>query len=348
MVAEEPALSSPPPSEKGEADPKATGTVSPRIRAAVWVFGVVGVAIAIALILRSGVPQIAALLRTAGWQLLWLLPLHVIAMTFTGAANRSLLPRPKLSLPYLTGASLVREAVGWLLPTMRVGSEVSGIRLLMRRGVDGAVACAVIVVELTLWMSAQLIFATIGLVLLLGSPEAGVIPRYAAAGLLAVAATIAVFVVFQRRVGLFGFIERILARVAGPEVLSFTGGTARVDEAIRALYNEPRALIECGTWQLLHFAFGAVETWATLLILGRPIGVRPAVVLESLSTVIQTATFFVPGGLGTQEASLVLVGAAVGVSGQAALALALARRGRQLALGIPSIIAWLWAERKSA
>jgi putative membrane protein len=312
------------------------------------VFGAAGVGIGLALIVRSGAPQIAGLLRTAGWQLLWLVPLHVIAMVFTGAANRSLLPRPpQLSLPYLTWASLVREAVGGLLPTMRVGSEVSGIRLLMRRGINGAVACAIIVVELTLWMSAQLLFATIGLVLLLGSEQAGAIPRYAASGLLAVAATIAVFVVVQRRVGLFGFIEGVLARVAGPEVLRFTGGTARVDEAIRALYKQPRVLIRCASWQFIHFMAGAAETWVTLWLLQRPVGVRSAIVLESLSTAIQTATFFVPAGLGTQEASLVLVGAAVGVSADAALALALARRGRQIALGVPAIVAWFAAERRS-
>jgi putative membrane protein len=308
----------------------------------------VGVALALGLVIHSGASQIADLLRTAGWRLLLLVPLHVGCMVFTGAANRSLLPRSnKLGLVYLTGASLVREAVGGLLPTMHVGSEVSGIRLLVRRGVPAATACAVIVVELTLWMTAQLIFATLGLVLLVGSQQAGSVARYAAIGLLAVAATIVAFVVVQRRVGLFGIIERVLVRVAGPNVLRFTGGTARVDEAVRDLYRNRRALLSCVSWQFGHFMAGAVETWATLWLLNRPIGFRPAIILESLSVAVQTATFFVPAGLGTQEASLLLVGAAVGVSADAALALALARRGRQIVLGVPAIIAWFWSEHRT-
>lgn len=328
-----------PESTSAEAAPK-------RVHLAVWVFGGAGIALALALVIRSGFAQIADLLRSAGWGLLWLIPLHVVTMTFTGAACRSLLPRPpQLGLPYLTGVSLVREAVGGLLPTMHVGSEVSGIRLLIRRGVAAATSCAIIVVELTLWMTAQLIFATLGLIMLLGSHQAGAVSRYAAIGLLVVAVTIVAFVLVQRRVGLFGFIERILTRVAGPDILRFTGGAAPVDEGIRALYRSPTALASCVAWQFGHFMSGAVETYVTLWLLHRPIGVRPAVVLESLSVAIQTATFFVPAGVGTQEASLVLVGAVVGVPAQAALALALARRARQLAIGIPAIVTWFWSER---
>lgn len=324
-------------------------STSSRLHPAVWIFGAAGVALALALVIHSGASQIADLLRTAGWRLLWLIPIHVAVMTFTGGAARSLLPRPtSIGLGYLTAVSIVREAVGGLLPTLHVGSEISGIRLLMRRGVPAATACAIIVVELTLWMTAQLIFATLGLVLLLGSRQGGPVPRYAALGLLAVAGAIVAFVLVQRRVGLFGLFERMLARVAGPDVLRFTGGTARVDEAIRGLYRNHRALASCLTWQFGHFMAGAAETWATLWLLHVPIAVRPAIILESLSLAVQTATFFVPAGLGTQEASLVLVGAAVGISAQAALALALARRGRQLALGVPAIIAWFWSERRAA
>ena len=318
------------------------------LSAAAWIFGAAGIALALGLVIHSGVSQIADLLRSAGWRLLLLIPIHVGCMVFTGGANRTLLPRSnKLSLTYLTGVSLVREAVGGLLPTMHVGSEVSGIRLLMRRGVPGATACAVIVVELTLWMTAQLMFATLGIILLVTSQHAGPVARYAAVGLLTVAVMITGFVVVQRRIGLFGIIERVLVRVAGPNILRFTGGTGRVDEAVRELYRQPRILLSCVSWQFCHFMAGAVETWATLWILNRPIGFRPAIVLESLSLAVQTATFFVPAGVGTQEASLVLVGAAVGVSSHAALALALARRGRQIALGVPAIITWFWSERRA-
>ena len=54
-----------------------------------------------------------------------------------------------------------------------------------------------------------------------------------------------------------------------------------------------------------------------------------------------------PRRLGTQEASLLVVGAAVGVPAHAALALAIARRARQLGLGIPSITAWFISERRA-
>jgi uncharacterized membrane protein YbhN (UPF0104 family) len=54
----------------------------------------------------------------------------------------------------------------------------------------------------------------------------------------------------------------------------------------------------------------------------------------------------VPGGLGTQEAGFVLFGSAVGLAPQAALALSLARRMRQVLLGLPALLSWYWTERR--
>ena len=55
-----------------------------------------------------------------------------------------------------------------------------------------------------------------------------------------------------------------------------------------------------------------------------------------------SAAVMVPGALGLQEGGYVLVGAALGIPGEAALALALVKRARELALGLPSLVAWQW------
>ena len=55
----------------------------------------------------------------------------------------------------------------------------------------------------------------------------------------------------------------------------------------------------------------------------------------------------VPGGIGVQEGALVAVGAAFGVASLAALALGIVKRGRELLVGAPAIVAWWIAERHS-
>jgi uncharacterized membrane protein YbhN (UPF0104 family) len=69
-----------------------------------------------------------------------------------------------------------------------------------------------------------------------------------------------------------------------------------------------------------------------------------AVVIESLIQAISSAAFFVPGGLGVQEGGFILVGGALGLDPSTCLALAAARRIRDLLVFVPGLIAWQFAE----
>jgi putative membrane protein len=303
--------------------------------------------LAIVLLARSGLPQILTLLASAGWALLLLPLLHVIPLTLDSTGWREVIavePRPPRR--YLAFAAVVREAVGGLLPVARVGSELAGVRLLMRRRVPGVAAGASIVVELTLLMVAQLLFALTGLALLVRFPQTGAVPRYVAGGLLLSAAIVVAFFLFQHRIGLGASVQRLLTTVLGADLLRTLGDPARLDEQIRRLYRDRRRLVACLGWQLAGLFAGAIELWVTMWLLHAPQSIGSAVVVESLAMAIQSATFFVPAGLGTQEGSFLILGESVGFSPELSLALSLARRCRQLLLGVPALVAWFWIERR--
>src|ERR1700722_20497065 len=157
-----------------------------RVRVVIWLAGGAGLLVAIALLLRSGLADILRVIDIAGWRLLWLVPLHLVPLSCYGCAWRSLLDDESApSRVYLTWAAVVREAVGVLLPVARVGGEVVGARLLIRRGLSGTTAGASVVVELMLTVVAQLLFAITGFVLLLGYPTVGQVGRVVALGLAA-------------------------------------------------------------------------------------------------------------------------------------------------------------------
>src|SRR6266576_2429252 len=61
---------------------------------------------------------------------------------------------------------------------------------------------------------------------------------------------------------------------------------------------------------------------------------------ETLDQTIRSAAFAVPGGLGVQEGGYLFVGNLLGIPGDAAFALSLIARVRELALGIPGLISW--------
>jgi putative membrane protein len=321
-----------------------------RVRAALWIAAGVGLGAAILLILREGLPEILRLLDIAGWRLLWLVPAHVVPLACFAAAWQVLLRREPSDTPgivYLTWGAIVREAVAGLLPVARVGGEVVGVRLLVRRRVPASTASASVIVELTLTMVAQVTFAAIGLVFLAGYPTVGPAVRIVAIGIVASIFAIVAFVAVVKRWGrsAFALMQRVIGALGGGEQVG--GDPARFHEVLHAMYADRFAVVACGVWQLIGFVVGAFETWLALRLIGQPGDVRMAIVLESLATAVQSAMFMVPGGLGTQEGGFVLFGAAVGLTPQISLALSLARRMRQVVLGLPALLSWYWTERNS-
>ena len=66
--------------------------------------------------------------------------------------------------------------------------------------------------------------------------------------------------------------------------------------------------------------------------------------LESLMTVVKSVAFMTPGALGIQEGAYVLSASVFGLPAEATLSLSLLRRAKDLAIGIPAILAWQWSE----
>ena len=66
--------------------------------------------------------------------------------------------------------------------------------------------------------------------------------------------------------------------------------------------------------------------------------------MESLCHAIRNLAFFVPGALGVQETGLVLIGALIGLPADVAIALSLAKRFREIVIGLPALASWQWVE----
>ena len=89
---------------------------------------------------------------------------------------------------------------------------------------------------------------------------------------------------------------------------------------------------------------GSFETWLVLKLVGHPVSAWGAIALESLCQAIRNLAFFVPGALGVQETGLVVIGALIGLPADAAIALSLAKRFREIVIGLPALASWQWVE----
>jgi putative membrane protein len=298
-----------------------------------------GIALFTAIVVYLGVGEIARTLAAAGTGLVWVALFHVVPLAASALGWHVLLAgadRPRFAV--VLSARWIAESINQLLPALYVGGNVVRAQWAIRAGVDASRAAGSVVVDITLHLFAQLLFTALGLSLLVARLR-GAPPDATLLGGFAVSATVAVaFYVAQRR-GLFAAAAHRLRDVLGVSE-RITAAAGAIDAAIDRLYRRPRILAMSAAWHVASWLLGVGETWLALRFLGHPVDLTSAVVIESLGEAIRTVAFAVPGALGVQEGGFVLLGDLFGLTPEVSVALSLARRVRELALGIPGLVVW--------
>lgn len=302
-----------------------------------------GAAILVAVLAFHDLHDVGTALATAGIGLAAVALFHLVPIALDALAWRALFP-PGERGPARTFvlARWICFSVNSLLPVMQVGGNVARARLLARRGVVPARAWASVVVDLTTLTGSQVLFALAGLLVLLAhiGRATPVLPLLVAIGPMAI--VVAMFFLAQRR-GLFGGAMRLLERALGGRRDRLAEGADALDASVREFHATPRALVVSIAWHLASWLAGVCEAWITLALLGRPTDFTTAFLIESLGHMVRSSAFVMPGALGVQEAGYALLGRALGLGPETAIALSLAQRVRDVLLGIPGLIAW-WSD----
>jgi len=301
-----------------------------------------GLAVFTALIAWQGVATVAETFGLAGWNPLWLPLVYCIPLVLSAQSWRCFFaPRP--SFGAAVHAMWIGLAVNWMLPVAQIGGEFVRARIVAARGVPGRDAYASVIVDKTSQAVTQLVYAVIGLALLVTLHVGDSTVIGIAAFLVLLGCGVVAFYRMQQ-VGLFGFVVRLGSRLVGRFDWSRAAqGAGNVDEAVRHVYARRADFWEGIAWRLLARIVAASEVWLAFQFLGHPIDVVDAIVIESLGQSVRGAAFIVPGALGVQEGGYMLLAAAIGIGPELGLALSLCKRVRELVVGIPGLLAWkLW------
>ena len=302
-----------------------------------------GLLLFLALLVSQGLPAILSTLAAAGWGLLAVTAFHLIPLLIDAVAIR-VLYRHGQTRHGLLDAVLTRwigESANSLMPAGQLGGPVFMARYLAQRGLPMPQSAAVITVSTTLQTFAQILFALLG-VLLLGV-RAGGVSEHAlrtlaliASGFLAL--QIVGFYYLQRR-GFFSKLLRLVTRLAGSQKLSgLTAQAQAIDAAVHETYTRNGPVAMSFLASLLGWLIGAGEVYLILFYMGHPVNWVMALLLESLGQAVRGAAFAVPGALGVQETGYVLLAPLAGLTPDVALALSLAKRVRELLLGLPGLL----------
>ena len=310
------------------------------------VLAVAGLVLAAVLFAREDIGGIAALLLASGPGLVVAGLFHVVPMAANARAWQVLLPRARPGIIVMTWAIWIRESVNGLLPVARVGGEIVAYRLLRRRVGSRPDLAASLIADMGLSMLSQAGFALLGLGFLMriGHSSAAITDLLVATGCMI---ALGIAFIFAQRGGVLSAMTRLTDPLLKGRFGSASAGSERLDAALAALYQRRREVMACFAWQLGGWMLGAGEIGLALHFLGRSPSVFDALVIEALIQAISSAAFVVPGALGVQEGGFVLIGAALGIDGTTGLALAAARRLRDLVIFFPGLIAWQWDETRT-
>lgn len=312
------------------------------IRLTLYLFGFAGVALFVALLIRQGAGDVARAVATAGWALLAIALYHLLVPVFLDAVAWWVL-FPKLERPRLGKLFWMRwvgESISTLVPSAAVGGDIIRARLAALDGTRLVVSAASVLVDVTLGVFTQAAFTILGLVLLVDATGQKSFVGPTLLGTLVGVAAVGGFY-FVQRLGMFRFLALIISKLASSEEWhSLIEGGATLDETVRQLYARRRGVIACCLVTMVSLIGGSGEIWIALHALGLHATIVNAVLLQSMVLTIRSVAFPVPGGIGVQEGGYLVVGNLLGIPGEAAFALSLIARVRELTLGIPGLIVW--------
>jgi putative membrane protein len=320
-------------------------------KAASWLLSI-GVVLFIGVLLSQDMSAIMAILRHAGWGLLLVAAFHLLPLVLDAIAIRVLFEQGSSREPYRDSllARWVGESANSLMPAGQIGGPVLMARHLAQRGMRMDDAAAAITVSTTLQTLAQILFALIGVILL--GAQSSHSPLALRTSALIASAFLAVqvggFYLIQRR-GLFSKLMRAVRRFSGKRDWSqWLTQAQAIDLAVDATYRRNAAVTASFLLSLVGWVVGTGEVYLIALLLGTPVSWLDALLLESLGQAIRGAGFAIPGALGVQEGGYLLLGPLAGLPPDAALALSLAKRARELLLGLPGLLYLRFASRGGA
>jgi len=298
--------------------------------AAIWAFRSAGI---------HNILAVGSRLGLVGFLLYFSYSLGVFVLL--GCAWLAAAGEPLERLGLFTRARLLREAAADLLPFSQIGGITLGVWLLGSQ-IARARIYSSFVIDMLTEIASQLAFTMFGIGLLLSIPIAGgneQVRSLITIGACLISALV-LLMLLARNWGL-ALAEKMAHRFmpASVQAVSAVGGELRRASA-------PGRIALVFLLNLAAWIASGIGAWIALRLMQIDFPLWEILSLESAIFALRSVAFAVPGGIGVQEAGYALLAPAIGLPAEAALALALAKRARDLAVAVPTLLIWQLSEAR--
>ncbi len=301
-----------------------------------------GIIVATALVGWFGAGKVTHAILSVGWHGFGVFCLWQIAvMMFLGLPWWIVAPRGIGHAGPFVWGRMVRDSAGSCLPFSALGGFVLGARAVSLCGISWHVATISTIVDLTTEFAAEIMFAAIGLAILLIDVHLPQLRLPAEIGL--GVAMLALGAVIRLQHGIAPMFAALGKRLLGPWIAE-----GRIDlgaEAeLAATYGRKRILALGTAMHLIGWVGKGTGNWLAFHLLGVDMSFPAALAIEGLLHVALVVAVVIPGYAGVQEAGYIVLGGIFGAPADLCLAVSLIRRARDIAIGIPVLLVWQMVE----
>jgi len=334
--------SGPAPGARPAGDAMRTATRARRLRVAGAATSVVGLALLVYLIRRTGIDPILEGAREVGWGFLAIVTLGGLRFgTRALAWVLCIEPPARLRLPTAFSATLSGDALGNVTPLGILASEPAKVAFVRTETPLGPAAAALAVENFlyTLTVAAVIALGLVAMLAVFRLPDPlGVVLAVSLAA--AVAILIGAFWLIGRRLEV---VSPLLGRIAGGRAAGFIARIRLLEVRTYELYERRRArLLPVLLAQATFHALGVAEIYLTLwLLTGAAPTLLTAFLLESVNRVITVVFKFVPLRVGVDEAGTAVFTSVLGLGTTVGVTLALVRKARVIvwvAVGLAMLV----------
>ncbi|WP_284943931.1 lysylphosphatidylglycerol synthase domain-containing protein [Acidisoma cladoniae] len=302
-----------------------------------------GILLAIGVVVAFGARHVLDALLSVGWNGFAAMVVAQLGVTLILALGwYSLLPNRRVTdYAILYWGRLVREGGGRFLPFLPVGGFVMGARAVSLLGIPLPRAAASTLVDVAAEFMAEVLFAALGLAVLLAWQPHSSLILPVGAGVLVAAVCAILFIALPGR-GM-RLVRQLAARIGAGESRAL-GPLSRMEAEFETIYRSKGTILFAILCHFSGWLGSAAMSWLAYRLLGVPIALPEAVAIEALLRAALSMTFFVPGSAGIQEAAYAAIGGLFGLPADISVAVSLLTRARDLVIGLPALLLWQWLE----
>ncbi len=273
-------------------------------------------------------------LKGTGWIILFFYPFMCIWDVFAWRMVFGKIWRERLRFPGLFAIRFVGEAVNNITPIVDVGGEPLKVVLVFRRfEIPKIIALASVILSRTALFIGEIIFMIVGLVVSFFILPLSFEWRVGLTVAVFIFMVFSAFFTFAQKKGLFvTFIQWLDFFQFDPALFKrFHIPLQKIDEEIASFYSHERKSLQSAVFfHTIGWFAGGIEMYFMLHLLGVHVSLVQAVMMEALLQLVRTASFFIPGNLGTQEAGLAFFIQLLGYHPALGVAVSLLKRARQI------------------